>query len=70
MSSKLLIVFGIIVAHGALAAGWMKRESPQPRALAASSCSRSPGAMPDFTPRPMLLAALISLDSRGETRQP
>ena len=70
MNSKLLIVLGIIVAHGALAAGWMKQEAPQPRAVAASSCSGSPGAMPDFSPRPMLLAALIYVDSRDETRQP
>ncbi len=75
MYSKILIVIGIIGAHGALAAGWVQQEAPQPRTLKATACSPSPDALPDFTPRAMMLAALvtpppITLESLGESMQP
>jgi hypothetical protein len=72
MNSKILIVLGIIGAHGAVAAGWVQQETPQPRAAASTAsagCSQNPNVLPDFTPRPMLLAALI-VEPLGESMQP
>ena len=40
MGSKLLFVFGIVVAHGALAAGWMAQETPTSRNAVLSTCAR------------------------------
>lgn len=70
MNSKILIVLGIIVAHGALAAGWMQQEAPKPRPAVAATCSRAPVTLPDFTPRPMLLAALIYAEPGDESMRP
>ncbi len=71
MNSKVLIIMGIVVAHGALAAGWVQQEAPQhrtPKVVAA--CSPSPDVLPDFTPRAMRLAALVSPEPLGESMQP
>ncbi len=51
MRSKLLFLFGIVVAHGALAAGWIANEMPTGRAVAASTCVNAPAPLPNFAPR-------------------
>jgi hypothetical protein len=54
MSPKLLFVLGIIVAHGALAAGWVAQEAPKQRA-SISTCVRAPETPPYFAqPRELL----------------
>jgi hypothetical protein len=55
MSAKLLFVLGIIVAHGALAAGWVHQDSPRQRG-AIATCVQAPDSLPDFTPPRELLA--------------
>jgi hypothetical protein len=55
MGPKLLFVLGIIVAHGALAAGWLHQDAAKPRASIAS-CVQAPDTMPHFEPRKELLA--------------
>jgi hypothetical protein len=55
MGTKLLFLLGIIVAHGALAAGWVHQDSPKQR-MAIATCVQAPGSLPDFTPPRELLA--------------
>jgi hypothetical protein len=55
MGPKLLFVVGIIVAHGALAAGWVSQEPPKQR-VSAATCVRTPNALPYIAPRRELLA--------------
>ena len=59
MGPKVLFVMGILLAHGALGAAWLKDASPQPRQSVAA-CVNSPGAMPDLSPRREILAMLVS----------
>jgi hypothetical protein len=59
MGPKVLFVMGILLAHGALGAAWLKDASPQPR-QAVAACVHSPGAMPDLSPRREILAMLVS----------
>jgi hypothetical protein len=59
MGPKVLFVMGILLAHGALGAAWLKDASPQPRQTVAA-CVNSPGAMPDLSPRREILAMLVS----------
>ena len=55
MSPKFLFVVGIIVAHGALAAGLVQEDPPKQR-IAAATCVRTPDALPHIAPRRELLA--------------
>jgi hypothetical protein len=55
MGPKLLFVLGIIVAHGALAAGWLYQDAPKPR-YSIATCVRTQDEMPNFTPPRELLA--------------
>jgi hypothetical protein len=55
MGPKLLFAAGIIVAHGALAAGWVSQETPKQR-VSAANCVRTPDELPYFAPRRELLA--------------
>jgi len=58
MGPKLLFVVGIILAHGALAAGWMAREPPRQR-VSIGTCVRTPAtpnALPHYSPPRELLA--------------
>ena len=62
MGRKLLFVMGIIIAHGALAAGWLRDEAPRPRA-SALSCMNTPGlpnVVPYFQPPRELLAMRVT----------
>jgi hypothetical protein len=55
MGPKLLFVIGIIVAHGALAAGWVHQEAPKQRASIAT-CVNEPETAPHFEPPRELFA--------------
>ena len=55
MVRKLLIVFGIIVAHGALAAGLVSEDPPKQR-IALGTCVKTPDVLPHIAPRRELLA--------------
>ena len=58
MGPKLLFIVGIIVAHGALAAGWIANEPPKQR-VSIGTCVRSPdapSALPHYSPPRELLA--------------
>jgi hypothetical protein len=69
MHSKLLFIFGIIVAHGAVAAGLMHDLSLPQRGVALS-CTNLPTADPYFAP-PRELLALVSVPlAAGEVMQP
>jgi hypothetical protein len=59
MGPKLLFIFGIIVAHGALAAGWMAQDAPRHRAALISSCSQLPSAPLHIEPRRELVAYVV-----------
>jgi hypothetical protein len=55
MGPKLLFVLGIIVAHGALAAGWVHQDAPKQRTSIAT-CVQAPDTLPHFEPPKELLA--------------
>ena len=76
MGPKLLFVLGIVLAHGALGAAWVRQEAPQGR-TAIASCVNMPGAqpgadaLPDFTPKRVLVAvAIIPRSDHSEVMQP
>jgi hypothetical protein len=52
-----------------LAATWVNQEGPSPRSSLIATCSKTPGALPDFTPRPMLYAAFVGA-ARDEVMRP
>jgi hypothetical protein len=56
MGPKLLFVLGIILAHGALAAGWMAQEAPRHRAAVISSCTQFPSQPLHIAPPREMLA--------------
>jgi hypothetical protein len=62
MGSKLLFVFGIVLAHGALAAAWVRQDAPQARGTLAT-CINNPVPMPYFQPPRELLAHVIEIQS-------
>jgi hypothetical protein len=55
MGPKVLFIFGIVVAHGAVAASLVRQEAPKQRESAAT-CVRAPQALPHFSPKRELLA--------------
>jgi len=58
MGPKLLFVMGIVLAHGALAAVWVRQDAPQARATLAT-CINTPVPMPYFQPQRELLAHVV-----------
>jgi hypothetical protein len=64
-----LFVVGIIVAHGALAAGWVHEEAPKQRASVAT-CVRTPDALPNITPQRELYAMAVIPPADDEARRP
>jgi hypothetical protein len=69
MKSKLLFIFGIVIAHGAVGAGLI-HDISSPRGQVALSCTNLPTADPYFTP-PRELLALVSVPlNAGEVMQP
>lgn len=61
MGPKLLFIFGIVLAHGALAAGWVAQDAPRHRAALVSSCIQQPSAPLRIEPRRELLAYAVTL---------
>ena len=57
MGSKVLFVLGIVVAHGALAAGWVHQDAPKQRP-ASATCVQAPDTLPHFAPPRELLASV------------
>lgn len=55
MGPKLLFIVGIVVAHGALAAGWVNHEPPKQR-VALATCVRTPNTLPHYSAPLELLA--------------
>jgi hypothetical protein len=60
MGPKLLFVIGILLAHGALAAGWVAQEAPRHRAAVVSSCTRPPSQPLHIAPPRELLAYALT----------
>jgi hypothetical protein len=69
MRAKLLFIFGIVVAHGALAAGWVANEAPSPR-NPAQACVNSPGALHDYSPAFQIYALNLPRIDPGEVVRP
>lgn len=70
MGPKLLFIFGIVVAHGALAAGWIANEMPGSRATLASTCVNTPAATPDYSPRYEIYAMNVRVEQSDEVQRP
>ena len=69
MGPKSLFIVGIVVAHGALAAGLARQEGPKHRASIAT-CVNEPVTAPHFEPpREILAMTAIPIVDVG-TRQP
>jgi hypothetical protein len=69
MGAKLLFIVGIIVAHGALAAGWVHHEAPMQRAIV-GSCIHMPGTLPNIEPARELYAMTVVPIDDHEVSQP
>ena len=59
MGPKLLFVLGIVVAHGAVGAVWLRQETPVQR-LPVTNCVQSPTPLPNFQPKMELLAMWVA----------
>lgn len=68
MGPKLLFVFGIIAAHGALGAVWVEQEAPRFR-VSGATCVNVPGPLPYFQPPREILAMLVPIASE-DLQQP
>jgi hypothetical protein len=70
MGPKLLFIVGIILGHGALAAGWIAREIPKERII--GTCARTPATpnvLPHYSPpRELLAQSEIPIDLRMRQR--
>jgi hypothetical protein len=61
MKHKFLFIFGIVVAHGALAAGLASQDgSAPPRTARVATCVRAPSAPLHFAPPGELLAYAVT----------
>jgi hypothetical protein len=65
MGPKLLFVLGIVLAHGALAAGWMAQKAPRHREAVITSCTRMPSEPFHVSPRRELLAYAVPDDGKS-----
>ena len=70
MGPKLLFIFGIVLAHGALAAGWMAQDAPRHRAAVISSCTQLPTEPLRIEPQREMLAYVVPASSTHEAWQP
>jgi hypothetical protein len=68
MGPKLLFIFGIILAHGALAAGFMHDQTSKTREVR-MSCANTAAPLPYFAP-PRELLAMIVVPPAGDVMQP
>jgi hypothetical protein len=69
MKSKLLFIFGIVVAHGAVGAGLM-HDLSSPQREVSLTCVQTPTADPHFAPPRELLAATGTPQRAGDAMQP
>ena len=69
MGPKSLFIVGIVVAHGALAAGLASQEVPKPRASIAT-CANEPVTAPHFEPPREILAMTSIPLAELRTQQP
>jgi hypothetical protein len=67
MRPKLLFVLGIVLAHGAVGAAWIKQDAPQAR-TAIASCVNAPLPMPYFQPQRELLAHVVPIHSEEQAQ--
>jgi hypothetical protein len=67
MGPKLLFVLGIALAHGVMAAAWIKQDAPQNR-LPVTRCVNAPLPMPYFQPRRELVARVVSIPLEEQAR--
>ena len=71
MGRKFLFIFGIVLAHGALAAAWMAHEPPKQRVFI-GTCVRTPNApnaLPHYSPpRELFARAEIPIDLQMSQR--
>jgi hypothetical protein len=67
MGPKFLFVMGILLAHGAVGAVWMKQSAPHAR-TPVSSCVNSPLPMPYFQPQRELLAHVVSNEPEAQAQ--
>lgn len=72
MGPKLLFFLGIVAAHSAIAAALVREDASLQRAAVTTSCVNSPDtALPDFTPRAEIYAAVfMRAESLDEVLQP
>ena len=68
MGPKLLFLLGIVVAHGALAAGWARQDAPKQRSSIAT-CVQTEEDLPYFEP-PRELMARVEIEVLDESMQP
>jgi len=68
MGPKLLFIAGIVVAHGALAAGWVRQDAPKQRTSTAT-CVQTQEDLPYFEP-PRELMARVEIEVIDESMQP
>jgi hypothetical protein len=66
MGRKLLFVMGIILAHGALAAGWVATDAPRLREAVVTSCTRLQSEPFHVSPKRELLAYVVTHDHARE----
>jgi hypothetical protein len=59
MKHKFLFLLGIVLAHGALAAGWVAHEAPVVRVSLPSGCVNTPSAPLDYSP-PLEMVAYVA----------
>jgi hypothetical protein len=62
-----LFVLGILLAHGALAAGWMAQDAPRQRDAVVSTCARELPTQPLHIAPPRELLAQVSLQSSAQS---
>ena len=67
MGPKLLFVMGIVLAHGVVAAAWLRQDAPQSRAPV-SSCVNAPLPMPYFQPPRELVAHVVSIRTEEQVQ--
>ena len=67
MGPKFLFVLGIVLAHGVVAAAWLKQEAPQSRHPVAS-CVNAPLPMPYFQPPRELLAHVVMIRTEEQVQ--
>ena len=69
MAPKFLFVMGIVLAHGALGAVWVRQEGSEPRTTLAT-CVNTPLPLPYFQPQRELLAMRVGSLNHEDLAQP